>query len=119
MAPVLASLVAANLVVAVAAFLQASVGVGFAMISVPLLLLLDPELVPVPVLTAMAVLSATMLARERYAFDHKGALALIPGLVAGVIVAIVLLPLLPETIDLVFGVLIIGDDAEVRVFNIL
>lgn len=108
MAPDLASLFAVNLVVTIAAFLQASVGVGFAMIAVPLLLLLDPDLVPVPVLMAMAVLAATMLARERHAFDHKGALALIPGLVAGVIVAVVLLPLLPKTIDVVFGVLIIA-----------
>lgn len=75
---VLGGMIVANLIVAVAAFLQASVGVGFAMIAVPLLLILDPELVPVPVLSAMTVLAAAMLIRERDAFDRKGVMALLP-----------------------------------------
>ena len=101
------SLVAANLVVAVAAFVQASVGVGFAMIAVPVLLILAPDLVPVPVLLAMAVLAAFMLIREREAFDRKGATVLFPGLCAGVVLAMLVLPLLPAKMDAVFGVLII------------
>lgn len=101
-------LIIANLVVAVAAFLQASVGVGFAMIAVPLLLLMDPALVPVPVLTAMILLSTVMLVRERSAFDRHGTLALMPGLMAGVIVAVVFLPLLPANMDAVFGMIVIA-----------
>ena len=104
----LGSLLVANLIVTAAAFLQASVGVGFAMIAVPLLLLLEPQLVPVPILTAMTVLAAAMLLRERSAFDRDGALALIPGLMAGIILATVILPLLPVTMDVVFGALIIA-----------
>ena len=73
----LGSLLVANLIVTAAAFLQASVGVGFAMIAVPLLLLLEPQLVPVPILTAMTVLAAAMLLRERSAFDRDGELTLI------------------------------------------
>jgi uncharacterized membrane protein YfcA len=108
MATILASIFVANLVVAIAAFLQASVGVGFAMIAVPLLLLLDPQLVPVPVLTAMTVLAAAMLVRERSEFDREGTLALMPGLVAGVAAAILFSPMLPATMDAVFGALIIA-----------
>lgn len=107
MVPILDSVFLANLVLAVAAFLQASVGVGFAMIAVPLLLLLDPELVPVPMLTAMCVLAGAMLVRERSAFDREGIRALLPGLVTGVIAAILFLPFLPARMDAVFGALVI------------
>ncbi|MDB2518693.1 sulfite exporter TauE/SafE family protein [Planktomarina temperata] len=105
---VLGGMIAANLIVAVAAFLQASVGVGFAMIAVPLLLILDPELVPVPVLSAMTVLAAAMLIRERDAFDRKGVMALLPGLSVGVVFAMLFLPLLPANMDRLFGLLIVA-----------
>jgi uncharacterized membrane protein YfcA len=104
----LGSLLLANLIVAAAAFFQASVGVRFAILAALLLHLLKPQLVPVPILTAMTVLAAAMLLRERSAFDRDGELALIPCLLVVVILATVILPLLPVTMDVVFGALIIA-----------
>jgi hypothetical protein len=48
--------VAANVVMAVAGALQASVGFGLALLAVPILTLLDPNLVPGPMLLAGSVL---------------------------------------------------------------
>ena len=73
----LGSLLLANLIVAAAAFLQASVGVRFAMLAVLLLHLLKPQLVQVPILTALTILAAAMLLRERSAFARDGELTLI------------------------------------------
>lgn len=104
----LGSLVIANLVAFAAAFVQANVGVGFAMIAVPVLLVVDPSLAPVPVLFAMVVLSLAMLVRERGALDRSDLRTLAPGLFIGTVLAAAAMPYLPHNTDAILGVLILG-----------
>lgn len=59
--------------VAVAAFVQGSSGLGFALIVAPVAGLLDPGLVPVFVLAAMIPLNLYVAWRERASLDLRGA----------------------------------------------
>jgi uncharacterized membrane protein YfcA len=69
-----ATLVAAiSLTVAAAAFVQGTIGMGFALIVAPMLGLLMPELVPVCLLVLMVPLNVYVTWRERSALDRSGA----------------------------------------------
>lgn len=63
-------LTAALAVVAVATFLQFTIGSGFGIVGVPLLLLVDPALVPGPMLLLTVVVMAGVLWRERLGLRH-------------------------------------------------
>jgi uncharacterized membrane protein YfcA len=98
----------AAVVTAVSAWIQGSVGFGYALVSAPLLALLTPELVPGPVMVSSFVVSAAAGWRERASTDRRGVvLALIgrvPGaLLAGAVVSMLSVP----TLNLVFGVLVL------------
>ena len=99
----------AILVVATGAAVQASTGMGMALLSVPLLLLLDPAYVPGPALCAVMVLSAAVAWRERQSVDRRILLLGLLGFAAGSVVGAVVLRLLAG-IDLswVLGVLILA-----------
>jgi len=58
--------------VLVAAFIQGSTGMGFALIAVPVFSLVEPGLVPVVVLFLMLPLNAYVAVRERSAIDWHG-----------------------------------------------
>ncbi|HKJ93434.1 MAG TPA: sulfite exporter TauE/SafE family protein [Longimicrobiales bacterium] len=82
--------VLANLAVLLGAALHGSVGFGVNLVVVPVLLMLDPKLVPGPVLVVATVLTVLISLRERGAI-HRGELmrligGAVPGLVAGAIV---------------------------------
>ncbi len=68
----LADWVAASAVVALGASLHGSVGFGMSLLSTPLLVLVDPRLVPAPVICVSALLTVLILLRERQAVDLKG-----------------------------------------------
>ena len=78
---------AASLVAFGAAALQGSVGFGFAIISVPVLSLVDPRFAPIPVLIVTMGLASLSLVRERRHLDFDGVgwiiAGRIPGAVAG------------------------------------
>jgi uncharacterized membrane protein YfcA len=76
-------LVLLSLAVAFAAFVQGTIGVGFALIVAPLLGLLEPALVPVGVLVLMLPLNFYVAWRERPAIDRGGAGWITVGRVAG------------------------------------
>src|SRR5688572_3645039 len=67
----LVAMIAANAIMAIASALQASIGIGLALLAVPLLALIDPNLVPGPMLLAGALLAITSAYRERHAVDVK------------------------------------------------
>jgi uncharacterized membrane protein YfcA len=67
-----AALILAFVITAIAATLQGSVGLGFAMVSVPLLTLIDPRLAPVPQLLVALPLSLAIAWRERRSIDLHG-----------------------------------------------
>lgn len=59
--------------VALAAFVQGSTGLGFALISTPVIGLSQPELLPVAVLVLMVPLNVYVAGRERSSVDIRGA----------------------------------------------
>jgi uncharacterized membrane protein YfcA len=101
-------LLLANAIVCLAGYVQASVGIGFAMIAVPLLALIELAYVPGPSLFVMLFLSLTMALTAWQDVDKRGLTALIPGLLAGTIVGTLFLGLLPPSVfGLVFGSLVL------------
>lgn len=67
----LVTVIVANAIMSIASALQASVGIGLALLAVPLLALLDPRLVPGPMLLAGSLLALACAYRERHAVDAK------------------------------------------------
>jgi uncharacterized protein len=90
------ALLLAGLVVAVGALVQGTVGFGLALVAAPLLAMLDPALVPVPLLVITAVHPLLTLRREHGDTDWAGvgwALAgRLPGIGLGVLAVAVLPP---------------------------
>lgn len=81
----LAEVIVASLVAFVAAGLQGSVGFGFAIITVPVLSLVDHRFAPIPVLIVTLVLAALALWRERADLDFEGIGWIIAGRIPGAI----------------------------------
>lgn len=88
------TLVAAGLVVLVGALVQGSVGFGMAVVAAPLLALLDPALVPVPLLVLGLGYALLALRREPADVDWSGAawalLGRVPGIAVGVAAVVAL-----------------------------
>ncbi|WP_219417372.1 sulfite exporter TauE/SafE family protein [Pseudonocardia nigra] len=70
-------------VVVVAAFVQGSTGLGFALIVAPVVGLIEPRLLPVLLLVLMIPLNGYVAWRERHAMDTGGASWITAGRVAG------------------------------------
>ena len=82
----LVTVIAANVIMSIASALQASVGIGLALLAVPLLALLDPRLVPGPMLLAGSVLALGSACRERHAVDPRSFGLSLLGLATGSVV---------------------------------
>ena len=78
-------------VTTLAATLQATIGFGFAVLSVPVLALLEPRLVPVPQLLLIAPLALGMALRERAALQLKSIWWVVLGRISGAGLGVVLL----------------------------
>jgi uncharacterized membrane protein YfcA len=98
-------LVAANLVIFIAAVVQAATGVGFAMVAVPLLALISLAWVPVPMLVCNIALSLVILNRGYKELDRTEVPPLAVGLALGTFVGAGILLLFE---DRGFGALIGG-----------
>lgn len=77
---------AAALVYAFGAAIQGAVGFGSNLIAAPLLVLIDPRLVPAPTNIASLVLNAAVLRRERAPSDRRELRLAVMGLVPGTVV---------------------------------
>ena len=90
------ALLLAGLVVAVGALVQGTVGFGLALVAAPLLAILDPALVPVPLLVVTAAHSLLALRREHGDTDWPGVgwalLGRLPGIGLGVLAVATLPP---------------------------
>ncbi len=90
------------------AVVQGSVGFGFALVVVPALTLLRPEVLPATVLLLTMPMAATMAVRERHAIDVSGLTYLLSGRLVGTFVGVGLLLLVPEAfLSVLFGSLIV------------
>ncbi len=89
-------MVLAIAVVALGSTIQRTVGFGAAMVAVPLLLLIDPALVPGPYVVANIVLIGMMATGTGGHADRPGVRLLVTGLLPGTLLAVVALALVPE-----------------------
>lgn len=83
-----------SMIVAAASTLQAATGMGMALLAAPLLALVDPALVPGPVLCAVMVLSAVVAWRERGTLDIQMLAPAVLGLLFGTAIGAGLLAVL-------------------------
>ncbi|MBF0380935.1 MAG: sulfite exporter TauE/SafE family protein [Magnetococcales bacterium] len=88
--------------------IQGAVGFGFALVAAPILMLLQPELVPGPITFAGLLLSLTMAIRERKAADLQNLVWLFIGFLPGLTIgAFFMLTLAHNTLSLLFGFLVL------------
>jgi uncharacterized protein len=89
-------LLIAAAVVLVAAVIQASVGFGANILAVPILLLLDPRLVPGPVILAVLWVNVAMLVRDRRATAPASLGIILSGRLVGTVAGVTALSLVGE-----------------------
>jgi len=98
----------ASLVLVGGAVVQGSVGFGVALLGAPLLFLLNPVLVPAPMLIAGLTLPALILVRDRAGLEKKPVAWALPGFVVGSALAGGVMASLPEGgMAMVFGGLVL------------
>ena len=101
--------VIALIITAIAASVQGTVGLGFAMVSVPLLSLVHPTLAPVPQLLVVLPLTVTMAWRERKAMDLHGFWWLIGGRIPGAFLGVGLLAIATQRmLDIFIALTVLG-----------
>ncbi len=86
-----AELIIALVVTFGAAAVQGTIGIGFAVVSVPILRAVSPLLAPVPQLLVTIPLTVSMFWRERHDVDLKGTGWIIAGRIPGLLIGIALL----------------------------
>jgi uncharacterized protein len=95
-------------IMAVGSALQASVGIGLALVVVPILALVDQSFIPGPMLSAGVVLALMTAYRERTAIDAPLLRSSLIGLAVGTIVGAFLLKLISGPhLDKTFGALVL------------
>lgn len=104
----LVTAVLAVLIVATGTAIQASLGFGLAMISAPLLFLIDPVFVPGPMMVVGLVLSCCVAWTDRHAIVVSHLKPAFLGRLIGSVLAALLLGLVSaQTFDLLFGLLVL------------
>lgn len=102
-------LVAVNLVICIAALLQAATGAGYAMVAVPILALIDLAWLPAPMLISNIALSAVVMRRGRDALDRVELPPLAVGLILGTVAGAALLAEFKERgLGLLIGAIIVA-----------
>lgn len=104
----LLELVLASLVMALGSAIQAAVGYGIALVVVPLLALINPDLIPGPMLFAAVVLAGIMAYRGRDAIEPREVVLSQAGLIVGTALgALALTQVDPADLPRIFGGLIL------------
>lgn len=101
-------LVLACVVATLGATLQGSVGFGLGMLAAPVLILIDPRMVPGPLLFSALVLTILLAHRDRASIDFGGLGWAVAGRVVGVTAGAAALAVWPsDRIALLFGTLVL------------
>ncbi|MDC7786030.1 sulfite exporter TauE/SafE family protein [Rhodoplanes sp. TEM] len=113
MDPVLADVVvrwgAASLLVLAGACMQGVSGVGFGVFAAPILAIIDPELVPGPMLFLGLVIAVLAVRRERSGLDTRGVGFAMLGRVPASVAAAAMMTALPvREVSIVFALLILA-----------
>lgn len=90
------SLLLAGLVLMVGALVQGSVGYGMNLLAAPIFVLLDPSLIPVPLLLVTAVHAGLAAAREHSHADWPGIGWAVTGRIPGIALGVLVVATLPE-----------------------
>ena len=102
-------LILLNSAIALAGIVQASAGLGFAMVANPLIALINIAYLPGPMLFANLFLSSAILWREGFALDRREMPPLFTGLLIGTVIgALVLTQIEAESLGVVFGIIILA-----------
>lgn len=102
-------LIPALVIIAVAAAVQGVVGIGFNVLAVPALLLVDPILAPVPNLLLAVPLTIWQVVRERGTIDRSGVAWIITGRFPGALIGLwLLLTLSDELLQITIAVIVLG-----------
>ena len=104
----LIGLAIALLVTFFAAAIQGVVGIGFAMVSVPILALIDPGLAPIPQLLITMPLTISMAWRERKHIQFSNVTWIVAGRVPGVLIGVGLLAVATQrSLDLAIAAMVL------------
>ncbi len=104
----LLTIVAANIILALGACLQCTIGFGIALLSAPLLNMMDPRFIPGPMIMNSTVLTVILLIRERRSLRLREFYWSIAGNIPGTVLAGITLAVVPvRFFDVLFGVLIV------------
>jgi uncharacterized membrane protein YfcA len=102
-------LLIAGLVVALGGLVQGLAGFGLALVAVPIVALVDPTLLPVPILIAATTHSVMSLAREYQHVDWRGVGWAMLGRVPGTVVGVLLVDSLDQQkFSLLIGLVVLG-----------
>lgn len=102
-------LILLNVAIALAGVVQASAGLGFAMVANPLLALINIAYLPGPMLFANLFLSSAILWREGPSLNRREMPPLLLGLLIGTVIgALILTQIAAERLGLVFGIIILA-----------
>ncbi|NND03775.1 MAG: sulfite exporter TauE/SafE family protein [Acidimicrobiia bacterium] len=98
----------AVLVVAFAAAVQGTIGLGFNIVAVPVMSLINPLLAPVPQLILSLPQTAAAFARERSGVDRSGVLWILAGRLPGALIGVWLLSVATDRLlDVMIGSLVL------------
>ena len=98
----------AEVVVVVGSVLQGAVGFGLGLLGAPLLVILDPSLVPGPLLAAALFLSILVALREHRAIDLRGVSWALVGRVPGTLLGAAVIAAIPQReISLLVGAVVL------------
>ncbi|UCF20801.1 MAG: sulfite exporter TauE/SafE family protein [Gemmatimonadota bacterium] len=90
------------------AVVQGSIGFGLSLVAVPVLILVEPRLVPGPILCVAIVLTLLLSHRERDSIDFFGVGWALAGRLPGTAVGAVALLVMPrDRLSLLFGILVL------------
>jgi uncharacterized membrane protein YfcA len=103
------ALVFAFVAVAVGALVQGSVGFGLALVVVPVLAIVRPEVLPAVILLLAMPMAAFMAVRERISVDVAGLAPILAGRLVGTLGGVALLTLVPaDFLSALFGGLVLA-----------
>ncbi|KFZ38914.1 hypothetical protein HR45_00475 [Shewanella mangrovi] len=92
------TLLLASLIIFVGAIVQSLIGFGLAVVSAPLLYIVDPELVPAPIILMGFTISLLTLLRERNHLEFNGLQWGLAGRIPGGLIGATLLLLAPQPV---------------------
>lgn len=105
----LVQILAAVAIMTLGATVQSSAGFGLGLIAAPVLLLIDPALIPGPLLAAGLTLALLISIRDRKGLDIRGIQVALLGRIIGILPALLILSTVsPKVFDLIFASLVLA-----------